>query len=75
MKVKIKIIPNINNKLEFAISVKNIVNDLIKVCSEYGVEELNYSHDYFKINIKNDVVLLQEAPLYQLDEFVQGEKK
>ena len=60
MEVKIEFIPNTISEIEFAERVKNIAKDLIETCSRNGVNELHYSHDYFKIHIKNPQITVEQ---------------
>ena len=60
MEVKIEMIPKMNTNIDFAIHLKNIVKDLIQTCTNYGVSELTYVHDYFKIHIKQPIKILQQ---------------
>lgn len=52
MEVKIEITENLN--IESAKQVKDISKELIETCKNCGVVEFNYSHDYFKICIKQN---------------------
>lgn len=56
MKVNIEMIPKMDNSIEFAVALKNIVKDLMQACRDYEVTELNYTHDYFKINIEQSII-------------------
>lgn len=54
MKVQIEMIPKMNSNIEFAKQVKDIAKELVETCKRCKVDELVYSHDYFKIFIEND---------------------
>ena len=52
MEIKIEFTPNTDGELEMAELVNHMVKDLAETCDKYNVKKLSYTHDCFKIFIK-----------------------
>lgn len=73
MEVRIEIVPKMVTSIDFAKQVKDITKELIETCTKFGVNELTYSHDWFKIQIfrHREIVQLSDKRILDL---VQGEE-
>ena len=52
MEIKIEFTPSTDDELDLAELVNYVVKDLAETCDKHNVKKLTYTHDCFKIFIK-----------------------